>query len=123
MIALNSMTMEVAFENMCDQTMCMSQSIKNSETMGTTQHLMAEMINEKQKLDGTDQHQQLVVHQFEMVSVETIIECQMKHEMMATILIIKAVSVIDQVQSMDTHVVEGMRTQQIHELRHVEKVI
>ena len=47
----------------------------------------------------------------------------MKHVMMATILIIKAVLVIDQVQSMDTHVVEVMRTQQIHELRHVEKVI
>ena len=58
-----------------------------------------------------------------MVSVETIIECQMRHEMMATILIIKAVLMIDQAQSMDTHVVEGMRTQQIHELRHVEKVI
>ena len=56
-----------------------------------------------------------------MVSVETIIECQMKHEMMVTILIIKAVLVIDQVQSMDTHVVEVMKTQQIIELRHVEK--
>ena len=47
MIALNSMTMEVAFENMCDQTMCMSQNTRNSEMMGTTQHLMAEMINVK----------------------------------------------------------------------------
>ena len=47
MIVLNCMTMEVAFENMCDRTMFMSQSIKNSEMMGTTQHLMAEMINEK----------------------------------------------------------------------------
>ena len=58
-----------------------------------------------------------------MVSVETTTECQMKHEMMATILIIKAALVIDQAQSMDTHVVEVMKTQQIHELRHVEKVI
>ena len=58
-----------------------------------------------------------------MVSVETITECQMKHEMMETILIIKAESMIDQAQSMDTHVVGVMRTQQIHELRHVEKVI
>ena len=123
MIVQYSMTMEVAFENMCDQTMCMSQNTRKNEMMGTTQHLMAEMINEKQKLDGTDQHQQLVVHQSEMEYVETTTECQMKHEMMATILIIKAALVIDQVQSMDTHVVEVMKTQQIHELRHVEKVI
>ena len=50
-----------------------------------------------------------------MEYVETTIECQMKHEMMATILIIKAESMIDQAQSMDTHVVGVMRTQQIHE--------
>ena len=56
MIVQYSMTMEVAFENMCDQTMCMSQNTRNSEMMVTTQHLMAEMINEKLKPDGTDQH-------------------------------------------------------------------
>ena len=57
MIALNSMTMEVASENMCDQTMFMNQNTRKSEMMVTTQHLMAEMINEKLKLDGTVQHQ------------------------------------------------------------------
>ena len=57
MIVLNFQIMEVLFENMCDRTMFMSQNIRNSEMMGTTQHLMAEMINEKLKLDGTDQHQ------------------------------------------------------------------
>ena len=45
----------------------------------------------------------------------------MKHEMMATILIIKAVLMIDQAQSMDTHALGVTKTQQIIELRHVEK--
>ena len=57
MIVLNFQIMEVLFENMCDRTMFMSQNIRKSEMMATTQHLMAEMINEKLKLDGTDQHQ------------------------------------------------------------------
>ena len=47
MIVLNFQIMEVLFENMCDRTMFMSQNIRNSEMMATTQHLMAEMINEK----------------------------------------------------------------------------
>ena len=50
-----------------------------------------------------------------MVSAETITECQMKHEMMATILIIKAELMIDQAQSMDGIDQEEVQQQKIIE--------
>ena len=58
-----------------------------------------------------------------MVFEETIIECQMKHEMMATILIIKAESMIDQVQSMDGIDQEEVQQQKIIEQNNAMMVI
>ena len=51
-----------------------------------------------------------------MEYVETTIECQMKHEMMATILIIKAESMIDQAQSMD-----GIDQEEVQQLKIIEQ--
>ena len=58
-----------------------------------------------------------------MVSVETITECQMKHEMMETILIIKAELMIDQVKLMDGIDQEEVQQQKIIEQNNVVMAI
>ena len=58
-----------------------------------------------------------------MEYVETTTECQMKHEMMETIPIIKVESMIDQAQSMDGIDQEEVQQQKIIEQNNAMMVI
>ena len=58
-----------------------------------------------------------------MEYVETTTECQMKHEMMATILIMKAELMIDQVKLMDGIDQEEVQQQKIIEQNNVVMAI